>query len=68
MPEDTERKFTAADVDAIVTELERRALERFQKNVGRGVLSLLTKWVIRAVVAVALYGAGSTGLLRKLGL
>ena len=68
MQDEAERKFTAADIDAIVTELERRAIERFQKNVGKGAISLFTKWAIRAVAAVAIYGAGSSGILKKLGL
>lgn len=63
-----ERKFTAADIDAIVSEIEKRALERFQKNVGKGLISFLAKWVIRAVIGLAIYGAGSSGILKKLGL
>jgi hypothetical protein len=63
----SERKLTPADIDAIVDQLEARALARFQSNVGRGVLSLFSTWLIRILVVVAVYGAGSSGILHKLG-
>jgi hypothetical protein len=62
-----ERKLSDADVAVIVDALEKRALERLQVNVGRGVLSLVTTWALRAIVVLAAYGAGS-GMFKKLGL
>jgi len=64
----SERKLTPADIDSIVDQLEARALARLQANIGRGVLSIVSTWMIRAIIVVAAYGAGSGGLLRKLGL
>src|ERR1700687_3612514 len=37
------RTLTESDVKAIVDELERRAAQRFQINIGRGVLGLAWK-------------------------
>jgi hypothetical protein len=66
VPENAERKLTPADIDAIVEQLEARVIARFQTNIGRGMISLVSTWAIRAVVVIAVYGAGSSGLLKKL--
>jgi hypothetical protein len=52
------RTLTEADVKAIVDELERRATQRFQINVGRGVLSLAWKAFFYLLIMLAAYGAG----------
>ena len=51
-----QRTITDADVDAIVTRLEQRAAQRFQINVGRGVLGLAWKAVILLMIFLAGYG------------
>jgi hypothetical protein len=61
-----ERKLTQADIEAIVDLLEARALARFQAQVTRGVLSLVGTWLVRALVVLAVYGAGSSGLIKKI--
>ncbi len=52
-----QRSLTDADVNAIVDELERRATERFASNVGKGVLGLVWKGVLLALLWLAAYGA-----------
>lgn len=51
-----ERTITDADVDAIVARLEQRAAQRFQINVGRGVLGLAWKAMILLLIFLAGYG------------
>lgn len=63
-----DRKLSDSDVACIVDALERRALERLQVNVGRGVLSLVMTWGLRAIIVLAAYGAGSGGLFKKMGI
>lgn len=62
-----DRKLTQADIEAIVDLLEARALARFRAQVTRGVLSLVGTWLVRALVVLAVYGAGSSGILKKIG-
>jgi hypothetical protein len=52
------RTLTDADVDALAERLEKSVLQRFQLNIGRGVLALLWKWFMLALLALAAYGAG----------
>lgn len=52
-----ERTLTESDVRAIVDELERRATQRFQINIGRGVLGLAWKVFLYLCIWVAAYGA-----------
>jgi hypothetical protein len=52
-----QRTLTEADVKAIVDELEKRAAQRFQINVGRGVLGLAWKALLLLLVWLAAYGA-----------
>lgn len=52
------RTLTEADVKAIVDELERRATQRFQLNVGRGVIGLAWKTGLYLAIWLAAYGAG----------
>lgn len=51
------RTLTEADVRAIVDELERRATQRFQLNIGRGILSLAWKACFYLMLWLAAYGA-----------
>lgn len=51
------RMLTDADVDAIAEKLEERVIERFQINVGKGLLNAVWKWFIVALIAIAAYGA-----------
>lgn len=51
------RTLTEDDVKAIVDELERRAAQRFQLNIGRGVLSLVWKALFYLMLWLAAYGA-----------
>ena len=55
---DDNRTLTDADVRAIAVAIEQGITQRFQLNVGRGVLGLAWRVVIYALVAVAAYGAG----------
>jgi hypothetical protein len=52
-----ERTLTDGDVKAIVDELERRATQRFQINIGRGVLGLAWKAGLYLAIWLAAYGA-----------
>ena len=60
-----ERNLTDDDIRAIVDMLEQRAVERFQTNIGKGVLYFVWTWGIRVLCAIALYGLGSKGLLKS---
>lgn len=51
------RTLTEDDVKAIVDELEHRAAQRFQINIGRGVLGLLWKVCLYLMIWLAAYGA-----------
>ena len=51
-----QRTITDADVDAIVMKLEQRAAQRFQINIGRGVLGLAWKAVFMLLIFLAGYG------------
>jgi hypothetical protein len=44
-------------VKAIVDELEKRAAQRFQLNIGKGVLSLVWKAMFYLILWLAAYGA-----------
>jgi len=51
------RTLTEGDVKAIVDELEKRASQRFQINIGRGVIGLAWKAFIYLCIWLAAYGA-----------
>jgi hypothetical protein len=53
-----QRSITDGDVKAIVDELEKRATQRFQLNVGRGVIGLAWKTGLYLAIWLAAYGAG----------
>lgn len=54
---DDNRTLTDADVRALADQIERNIVGRFELNVGRGVLGLVKRLFIHALVAVAAYGA-----------
>jgi len=54
---DTPRNLTEDDVNAVVDELERRIVERFFSNVGKGVWQLLWRALVALMVLLAAYGA-----------
>lgn len=57
------RTLTEDDVKAIAAQIESGITQRFQLNVGRGILGLAWRVFMYALVAVAAYGAG--GGLKK---
>ncbi|QTO49470.1 hypothetical protein [Burkholderia latens] len=57
------RTLTEDDVRAIAAQIESGITQRFQLNVGRGILGLAWRVFIYALIAVAAYGAG--GGLKK---
>jgi hypothetical protein len=57
------RTLTEDDVKAIAAQIESGITQRFQLNVGRGILGLAWRVFVYALVAVAAYGAG--GGLKK---
>ncbi|HEX4327028.1 MAG TPA: hypothetical protein VH105_09420 [Burkholderiales bacterium] len=54
---DTPRNLTEDDVIAVVDELERRLVERFFSNVGKGVWQLVWRALVALMVLLAAYGA-----------
>lgn len=68
MPPDTEttalpgpRHITDADAEAIARALEKRVIERFYKDLGRGVWAMAWRVILAGLIAVAAYG-GLKGL------
>ena len=51
------RSLTEDDVNAVVDELERRIVERFFSNVGKGVWQLVWRALVALMVMLAAYGA-----------
>jgi hypothetical protein len=51
------RTLSESDVKAIVDELEKRATQRFQVNIGKGVLSLVWKACFYLLLWLAAVGA-----------
>lgn len=56
-----DRHLTEADVDAIVSALERRVAEKFYRDLGKGVWGLVWKALVIGLLAVAAYGAMRSG-------
>jgi len=54
---DIPRNLTEDDVVAVVDELERRLVERFFSNVGKGVWQLVWRALVALMVLLAAYGA-----------
>lgn len=57
------RTLSDEDVKAIAEQIESGITQRFQLNVGRGVLALVWKVVLYALIFIA--GVGASGGLRK---
>jgi hypothetical protein len=57
-----QRALTESDVTALVEKLEQRLMSA----AGRGFVSFVATCALRAVVLVAVYGAGSAGLFKKI--
>jgi predicted phage tail protein len=51
------RNLTDDDVSALADEMEKRMVNRFYGNLGRGVWGIVWKAVVIAIVGVAAYGA-----------
>jgi len=51
------RNLTEEDVNAVVDELERRIVERFFSNVGKGVWNLVWRALVVVMAVIAAYGA-----------
>lgn len=52
-----DRNLTEEDIQALAEALECRLINRFYKNIGRGLLSLAWKGAVMALMALAAYGA-----------
>lgn len=52
------RTLTDEDVRAIASQIETGITQRFQINVGRGVLALVWRFVLYLLIVTAAYGAG----------
>lgn len=51
------RNLTDADVQAIVAAFEARMTEKFYRDLGKGLLGLVWKGLLGAMIFVAAYGA-----------
>lgn len=51
------RNLTDEDVQAIAAEIERSITQRFQLNVGKGVLRFVWRAMVYLIIALAAYGA-----------
>lgn len=52
------RTLTDDDVKAIAEQIEDNITQRFQLNVGRGVLSFVKRALMHVLIILAAYGAG----------
>ena len=52
------RNLTDEDVDRIVDGLWKKAIDTFKLNIGDGILGLVWKSTLLAILALAVYGAG----------
>lgn len=55
---DDKRTLTEADVRAIAEQIEKGITQKFQLNVGRGVLAVVWKVILYTLIGLAAYGAG----------
>lgn len=51
------RTLTDEDIEAVADALEDRIVNRFYKNLGRGVFGLAWKGLVTAAIALSAYGA-----------
>lgn len=52
----SDRKLSDEDITALSDELERRMVQRFYTDLGRGVWSLAWKAIVLTLLAIAAYG------------
>ena len=52
------RNLTDEDVNRIVDGLWKKAIDTFKLNIGDGILGLVWKSTLLAILALAVYGAG----------
>lgn len=52
-----ERTLTDADVQAIAVALELQLTENFYRDLGKGVMGIVKKVVLLALIGIASYGA-----------
>ncbi|WP_017776697.1 hypothetical protein [Paraburkholderia kururiensis] len=55
---DDDRTLTDGDVKAIAAQIEQGITQRFQLNVGRGVLGFVWRAFLYLLIMTAAYGAG----------
>lgn len=53
----SDRTLTDADVQAIVAAFEARMTEKFYRDLGKGLLGLVWKGLLGALLFIAAYGA-----------
>ena len=53
----SDRTLTDADVQAIVSAFETRMTEKFYRDLGKGLLGLVWKGLLGALLFIAAYGA-----------
>lgn len=58
---DENRTITDADVEAIVSSLEKRVTEKFWRDLGEGTWGVIKKTVITIILGLVAYGAGKGG-------
>jgi hypothetical protein len=61
---ETKRTLTDSDVQAIAERIEQSITERFQLNVGKGVLRIAWRMFMHGLIILAAYGAGA-GAFKK---
>ncbi len=57
----TDRKLSDEDIKSLGEELERRMVQRFYSDLGRGVWGLIWKAIMAAALTLAAYGAWKGG-------
>ena len=60
------RALTDQDIVALVDAMERRAIDRIERSLGRTLMSMAITWSVRAAVMMLVYAAGANGLLKRL--
>lgn len=54
---DENRNLTDADVRAVVDEMEKRMVDRFYGDIGRGVWAIAWRVIVLALLGLASYGS-----------
>lgn len=58
----SDRTLTDADVEAIASSLEKRLVENFYRDIGKGVWGFAKKTLIALILMLAAYGIVAKGL------